>query len=356
MSLFNNMLSSDESLFLNEVALSYEFLPKLLPYREKEQRHAAMCIKPLFNNMDGRNVMIYGAPGIGKTAAIRWVLRDLEEQTDEIFPVYVNCWQKNTAFKIYEDICHQLGYKFTQNRRAEELFKVIQGIVNKKAAVFVFDEVDKLDDFDFVYSLVEGIYKKSIFLITNYKEWLLDLDERIKSRLTAELLEFKQYNPAETKGIMQERKKLAFVPGVWEQDAFELVVNKAAALMDIRSGLHLMKEAGLVAEESSSRKITKEHAEKAVVKLDEFTIKKSTDLEDDTKGIYALVKENPGTKIGDLFKKYQQKEGKSSYRTFQRKIDKLAKNGFISVKKITGGIEGSTTIVNPEEGKKLTDF
>jgi len=111
MALFKDMLSSDESLFKNELALDYSFLPKILPHREQQQRYIASCVKPLLNEKNGKNLFIYGAPGIGKTAAMRFVINELEEETEEVIPIYINCWQKNTTFKIVADMCEQLGYK-----------------------------------------------------------------------------------------------------------------------------------------------------------------------------------------------------------------------------------------------------
>ena len=124
------------------------------------------------------------------------------------------------------------------------------------SAVFVFDEADKLEDFDFLYLLLEEIFRKTVILITNFKNWILNLDERVRSRLTAELKEFKPYNPEETKGIMKKRMSYAFVPGVWEEEAFELVAKRTIEISDIRSGLYLLKESALAAENKASRKIT----------------------------------------------------------------------------------------------------
>ena len=73
MGLFDNVLRADQTLIKNVDALDYEFLPKILRYRENQQQYLATCIKPLFNKMPGRNLFIYGAPGIGKTAAARAV-------------------------------------------------------------------------------------------------------------------------------------------------------------------------------------------------------------------------------------------------------------------------------------------
>lgn len=357
MSLFKDMLKSDESLFRDEIALDYDYLPKLLPYRENEQFYLAKCIKPLLQKRNGKNLLIHGPPGIGKTAAARFVLRDLENETDEVHSIYVNCWKKNTSFKIIREICELLGCKFLQNKTKEELFELARQHINKKSAIFVFDEVDKLEDFDFLYLILEEIYRKSIFLITNYRKWLLGLDERIRSRLTIELLQFKEYNAEETKGILKQRLRYAFVPGIWDDAAFNLAAKKAAQLKDIRAGLYLLKEAGMAAEEKSNKKITLEHIKTAITKFDEFTIKKSTDLEEETHNILNIIKANNNKKIGDLFQLYLDSGGSLSYKSFQRRINKLEKEKFISVTKTLGGEEGNTSIVKYRKpAKKLTDF
>jgi DNA polymerase III delta prime subunit len=101
MALFKDILRADETLFKNEYALDYEFIPKLLPYREEQQKYIAKVIAPLLQKRDGRNLFIYGSPGIGKTAAIKWVLRDLEEETTEVHQIYINCWQKILLIKLF---------------------------------------------------------------------------------------------------------------------------------------------------------------------------------------------------------------------------------------------------------------
>ena len=354
--LFKDILKSNETLFKNDVALDYSYVPKIVPYREKEQRIIAGCIKPLFEQKSGRNVFIYGKPGVGKTVALKKVLDELEEETDEIIPVYINCWQRNTTYKIIAEICDMMGFKFIQNKKTEELFRWIKQAVNKKSVVFVFDEVDKLEDLDFLYMILEEIYRKSIILVTNYKEWIMDLDERIKSRIMPEMIEFKPYNFEETKGILKQRTEHAFHPNVLNDEAFELIAKKTFELQDIRAGLHLMKESGLIAESKSSRKIILEHAQQALSKIDEFSIKNPQELQTDEQMILDLVKNNSGKKIGEIFKCYQDSGGKLVYKSFQRKIEKLEKNKFISVEKTAGGDDGNTTIIKSNSEKKLTEF
>ena len=356
MGVFDSMLKDGESIFRDSVALDYDFIPKLVPYREHQQRYIAGCIQPLFSNRTGKNVMLHGPPGVGKTVAVKHLIKELEEKTDDILPIYINCWQHNTTYKIFLEICSHIDYKFTHNKKTDELFKVIENVVNKIGAVFVFDEIDKIEDHDFLYLILEKIYRKAVVLISNYKEWIVDLDERIKSRLLPEMLEFQKYNAHEISGIMKARLEYAFVQGAFDDTAFDLAAKKAAEIEDVRSGLYILREAGNVAEEKSSKKITKEHVEQAIQKLDDFSIKKKDDLSADERLILRVIKENSGKKIGELFEIYTKNGGQGVYKTFQRRIKTLEKAKFLNVKKVTGGTEGNTTLVSTNTTKKLTDF
>jgi len=213
-----------------------------------------------------------------------------------------------------------------------------------------------MEDMDFLYSILEDVFRKSVILITNYKEYVAELSDRIKSRLTAEMLEFQGYNLSETRGILKQRMDYAFVPGVWDQDAFEAIVQKTANIADLRTGLYMMKEAALIAEERSSKKITTADVSVALKKLEDFSIKKTEELEEEVKMILDVIKENSGKRIGDIYRAYQNSGGKLVYKTFHRKIDKLGEDKFINTKRIAGGKEGKTTIISYDKEKKLTEF
>ncbi|MBU1854821.1 MAG: AAA family ATPase, partial [Nanoarchaeota archaeon] len=215
MGTFDDILGHGESLIRNENALDYDFIPKLLPHREQEQKQIAFAIKPLLEKRNGRNLFMFGKPGVGKTVSAKHVLKEMEDKYDDVYSVYVNCWQQNTSYKVAVAICGQLGFKFVQNKNTTELFGVIARIVNDASAVFVFDEVDKVEDVDFLYHLLEQIYRKTLLLITNYGGWLTNLDERVRSRLTPEQIDFKQYSPQEIKSILADRLGYAFPDGVW---------------------------------------------------------------------------------------------------------------------------------------------
>lgn len=355
MSLFKEMLKSGESLFRDTIFLSYDFQPKLVPFRENEQMRFATGIRPLLQGNNGRNLFVYGPPGVGKTTACKHVLRELEEESSEVVPIYVNCWKENTTFKIFAKICEDLGYKFIQNKKTSELFALIVQKLNKKSIVFIFDEIDKLEDTDFLYTILEDIYRKSIFLITNYRDSYSEMDERIRSRLNPEFVFFRPYNEQEIAGILKQRRDYAFITNCWEDEAFKEITEKCAETKDIRVGLYLMQEAGNIAEERNSRLISLGHVAEAVKKVDNFHIKPQEGLDDEMQLILNLVRDNNEKKIGDIFASYAEMGGELSYKSFHRRILKLSEGRFISTEKISGK-EGNTTLIRYAADKKLTEF
>lgn len=347
MGLFDDILHDNESLFINGQALDYDYVPREIPHRENQQHYVADVIKPLFQKKDGRNLFISGAPGIGKTVAIKHILRELEEKTDDIFAVYVNCWKKDTGYKILLDICEQLGYKWVHNKRTDELMKIVSDIVNKKAVVIVLDEVDRVKELDILYSFSEDIYRKCILMIANDPEWLARLDNRVRSRLNSDTLEFKPYNFEETIDILKQRIEYSFVPDAVDKKVLELVSEKAFENGDVRTGIFLLRESGNIAEMKGSRKVLIEHCEIAIGKMDSFKIKKVESFGDEEQKILGLIKENSGLTIKELFDLYS---GTVSYRTFHRKLEELDKNNMISL----GERKDKSITVNYT--KKLSEF
>lgn len=356
MGLFDDMLSSEQTLFKDTIPLDYDYVPKLIPYRESQQSYIANCIKPLLVNRNGKNLLITGHPGVGKTVACKHIISELEDETDEVIPIFINCWQKNTTYKIMLEMCEQLDYKFTQNKRTDELFNIVKGRVNRGGAVFIFDEVDKIEDHDFLYSILEEIYRSTIILITNFKNWISTLDVRIRSRLMLDTIEFKPYSRSEAEGILNNRLQYAFVNGVWTKPAFDSIVEQTWKLKDIRTGLYLLKEAGILAETKSKKKVEAVDVEEAVSKLDSYSIKDEETLDNDLQLILDIAKDHSGKKIGDLFEAYQKAGGSAVYKTFTRKIKKLEMASFVKVKKVTGA-QGNTSLISYNDvSKKLTDY
>ncbi len=346
MSLFDNRLKGSESLFIDESVFDLDYLPHIIKFRENQQKYIADCIKPLLEGRNGKNLVITGTSGIGKTAATRFVLRELEEKglDDEALPIYINCWKKDTGYKIVLEICDQLKYRFIQGKHTDQLLKEITKILNKKPVILVLDEADKLQDLQILYLLLEDLNRKGIYLITNNLEFLSSMDNRIRSRLMAELLEFKPYNPEETYGILKQRVEYGFAKNVFSEGALKLITNKTHEKNDLRLGIFLLRESGMAAENESSKLILEKHALEAIEKLKDFKIENSENIEKTKKSILNLIKENSGKSCLDLFTLYRHEGGRKSYRTFSRKIASLVEKGLASRKEIIKGTGKSSII------------
>jgi len=325
--LFDKVLRSDESLFLNSQFLDYDYQPKLVQFREMHQKHIATCIQPLLQRRNGKNILIFGKPGVGKTVSLKHVLNELKEDYgDEAYCLYVNCWKRDTSFKVISEICQQINYKWTHNKNFDELMASAAEIINEKSAVIILDEADKLQEQNIIYNILEDVHRRCIILITNDENFVNKLDSRIKSRLLPDLLEFKPYNLNETEAILKQRTEYAFIPDCLDKTAFDSVVKKTFELKDIRSGLFLLKQAGEVAENKSLRKITINEVKNAITSLATLNLDEDADLI----ALISILKENSGKSKREIFKVFEEKANKSQ-RTFQRKMKELEDDGKIKV-------------------------
>jgi archaeal cell division control protein 6 len=343
-----DFLSSDQTLFSNPDALDPDFLPKKLPHREGQQDYIATAIKPLFQERNGKNILIHGTPGIGKTASTKRVLRDLDdfESDKKIGVVLLNCWKLNTTYKVICEIAHQLGFPFTQNLKTNEVMDKIRNTLGKfDGVVFAFDEIDKADDYDFLYFVLEEFPRKTLILITNEQHWGAELDDRIRSRLVPESIEFKSYTTREVFDILQERKKYAFYDSTWADSAFELLSDKASQYQDIRVGIKLLKVAGETAENDSSKRVEDKHIIEAINSIGDFKIKSSADLTDEEKHILSICSRNSGKHLGIVFNSYKMSGGAKSLKTFKRKLERLQGKKLISLEETGSGFRGQSTII-----------
>lgn len=355
-----DVIREENSVFKNEIALSYDFLPREVPFRKPQQQIIANAIKPLFVGRNGRNLIITGKPGIGKTVATKHVLREIDDNySDEITTLFINCWQYNSSFKVAENICHQLGFKLTQNKKTNELFTIAEKMLNKKAVVFVFDEIDKAEECDFLYELLENIYTKSFLLITNFSNWIDTLDDRIKSRLMPELVSFKPYNSEEVNGILKDRVNYAFLKSLFDDEAMNAIADKSYRSGDLRVGIYLLRECGLIAQERGVAIVNKEIAEYAISKVSAYKKNPKVDsLTEEDMLIFKLVSEHPGSTQGELYDFFAEAGGKGVYKTFQRKVKSLEKTGLIKATQSGGGSAGNVTILEPasENNDSLSNF
>lgn len=326
----------------NEEILSYDYIPKKIPYRENQIQEIANSIKPMLNERGGSNLFIYGAPGIGKTASIKWVLKELEETTDEIVPIYINCWNLKTKYFIFSRIANKLNLAFTAGKSSEHVLQHIVYKLKDKKSVFVFDEIDKIESTDFLYQITSNFPNACIHLISNKFDYVTKIDPRIKSRIMLKNLEFRPYNLEEINGIIKERAEKALKKNSINPEYIKQISNITYNKKDVRVGIYLLKESAKIAEQKGKNKIEKEDVKKAI----ESSMDKKPEeekLNKDESLILEIVKNNDGEIAGKLYEEYESKKGKLSYKSFKRYAKRLEKLGLLKLKRTEGGFKGRST-------------
>ena len=115
-----------------------------------------------------------------------------------------------------------------------------------------------------------------------------------------------------------------------------------------------MKEAGEIAEQKSSKKVTLEHTKNAFAKLDDFKFRCSKNLEEEEMIILNLVKENSGKKIKEVYDAYRNMGGGKAYSTFHRKINDLKNSNLVETEEVNLGEGGKSHVV--KYIRKLNEF
>ena len=251
-------------LIKNEVALDYSFQPKQLPFREKESYHIINYINNFKNWKDGTNILVYGYPDIGKSHAVKSIIQDYEEKNPNVFVFYINCRSKNASSSIIMEISDILGYKKIKNSQTSELFDKIKKTLSKKNSIFIFDGIENLIDFQILEAICKSLDRKIIMLITELKEFFDNIDERIKSVLNVENIEFKPYDLIETRKIFKQRMDLALYKNIMDNQAFDFLTKKSFETGNIKIGLLILRKACIEAETKSLNKITKSDIQRII--------------------------------------------------------------------------------------------
>lgn len=324
----------------NENALSPEFLPEILPHRESQIQLISRNLEPAGRGQKPQSIFIYGAPGIGKTASIKFVFKQFEEYSG-IKPIYINSWDYNTSFAVLAKITIELGF-FTQ-RRGVSKDEVIERLVDclkktNKGVIICLDEIDQLikKDEKVLYDLLRlNQYVTNpigIVAVSNYKDIFMNLEPRIMSSLDVEEIPFKPYTLDEMKNILKERCKEAFKAGAIEEGVILLCANHAILRGgDVRVGLECLRKAYRISQDESSSKITVDHVKKILlstktVKMDLIKEK----IDDVDKNIIKLLDYDKAVASEELRKRYTETYKKMSHTGFRKHLNHLKSNGIIS--------------------------
>jgi cell division control protein 6 len=273
--------------------LTIDYVPEKLPFRDEERTALAQVLSTVFKGGRPSNLLLYGMPGTGKTAAVRSVTDTLERKAKEfkkdVKVLVVNAKDNNTPYKVLFEIAKSIGINesggkvpFTGLSMGEATSRILHFIQEKMLrTILVIDEIDTLvdrngDEILYTFTRANQRMTKGGFItligISNRTDFKEKLDPRVQSSLSAEEMVFNPYTVEQLRQILQERSKIAFNDGAISDG----VINLCAAMAgrehgDARKAITLLRVAAELAERENTAKIEEGHVRSAEEKIEKDT-------------------------------------------------------------------------------------
>lgn len=347
--------SAEHSLFKDERVLYTEFVPLQLPHRNQEINDLVYALKPAAEGKKPHNLFIFGTTGTGKTVTAKFVLNQLQEFSDRVKGLYVNCFEFNTRQMVLSELVNFLGMPVPRRgvSSAELHTKLLEVLKNSKVIpIIVLDEADQLlfrDGAELLYDVlrVNEMQKNfiGVMMISNDDTIPSKLEDRIKSSLAPDTIVFNPYSPEQLKDILKERVELAFHP----EKIGKEVVNVAAAHAakcggDVRIAIEVLLKAGRLAEKNNSNLVEVEHVRAVLDSVEPVQLKKSLNfLTPAEKQILKLIAMEEGEmQSGTLYEKFSQTTIGLSDRRLRELIARLEAMRLISIHPISMSNRGKS--------------
>lgn len=309
-----------QAILLDESVFDETFFPERLIGREGQVEQIARCLRPAGAGKSIKNLYIFGPPGVGKTLVTKWILKEHFEKVS----VYVNCWSKRTSHKVMEEILLQMGYMVHGRESTSDLLKKFEK--SRKKVIVCLDESDHLKDYDILYDLARSANCCGMVFISNQAFTLSSIDNRIKSGLFLEEIEFKPYTKDEIFAILKERALFGLRDESISQNLISIVARMSNG--DARVGLQTLKIAAKDAESRDRNSITLDEIKAAAKCARKYRLSYLLGkLNDHQRIIYSILKKSRIMESGKLFDEYEktlkQRAPPRSYRHYMQKMQEI---------------------------------
>ncbi len=346
-----------KALFVNRNALSPDYVPEKLPFRDAQTKSVAEVLAPVLHGSKPSNLLLYGKTGTGKTAVARYVLGRLrtEANSPNLIVAYVNTRLSNTEYRTlaefakFVDLPVDKRIPFTGLSIGEVVERIFERVkAGRKQVILVLDEIDylvKTFGDGILYEFTRSSERLSpgflcLVGISNDLKFKEGLDPRVLSSLSEEELVFPPYTVEELREILTERARMAFRPSAASAAAINLCAAMAGSEHgDARRAIDLLRIAGEVAEREGLKEIDDSCIRRASDKMEHDRVEEAIrSLPVQNKAILLAVSRfRGGTNTGELYLAYSGLCRKAGLETLtQRRV-----SGILAELDLLGLIEAS---------------
>jgi len=264
------------SLFNEENRLDINYIPDLLPHREKELSLLSQLFLTLITepNLLSRKILITGRTGVGKTVTVKKFGELLKKAADvrdiPIKYIHINCRKVRTQYKVLIKIIREIKKDFPKRGYSpQDLLEIILEFleIQNYHLLIVLDELSYLIDKggDLIYTLtrinddsINAPQRISIIGIVRDISCLNNLDNSTLSTLQRNIVKFTDYTSEQIFDILKYRTEAGLKENVISDDLIKMVAKIVSHNGDIRYGLTLIWRACKIAENQNLNYISAE--------------------------------------------------------------------------------------------------
>lgn len=364
--------TAGKSVFKDQRALSFDYVPPKLVHREAQMKKLIMLYRPVVEQNVSQNVVLMGSVGTGKTATAKRFCMDLKDYAEKhqkaVDWALVNCRQRNSESSVVLHIVNHFQPNFPDRGFSiTEMLRILRKDLEKRKLhlLIVLDEADMLlkkAGSDIIYKLTRFGEEKvdvrelvSLMLISQKNVYdMLDPASASTFKRT-NVIEFGKYTTEELRDIVAQRAQLALNEETINDDSVDLIAEVSSEWGDARFAIEILEKAGMLADEEGASRISVEHVRAAKAEAySSITESKLTGLEVHQKlallGIARASRGKAYITTGDAesaykiaCEEYEQKpRAHTAFWGLMKDLDML---GVVSAKKSGPGISGKTTVI-----------
>ncbi|MFW5934225.1 MAG: orc1/cdc6 family replication initiation protein [Halolamina sp.] len=286
------MFERDTDIYRDRDALREDYQPEELVGRDEELDTYRAALQPVINGEQPNNVFLYGKTGVGKTAATRYLLEHLKEDTAqyddiELTLVSLNCDGLTSSYQVATRLVNQFRSDTDQiSTTGYPRASVYEMLWDELDAcggtvIVVLDEVDHVEDDSILYQLPRARAngnlteaKIGIIGISNDFSFREELSPKVRSSLCEQEIHFPAYDAEDLQKILQQRVDIAFHDGVLNPGVIPLCAAYGAKdAGDARQSIDLLMKAGDLARDDDTEHVTEEHVDRGRRALERGRIK-----------------------------------------------------------------------------------